>query len=258
MYCNNCNKYDIHIYKNCPEPKTSYGIICLNNKKTKVLMIQRKHSLAYTEFIRGKYDLLDTNYLEKLIDMMTINEQKKITTNNFKMLWNNLWGIKKNKKTNKINRSSFYKSMLKFNILRNGYYHEKKNMYIDIKNLIKKTNGKYNDPEWFFPKGKREDCEEDLECAKREFIEETNIKLNNIEIISNKTISEAYTSINKNNYKTTFYIGKYSGNKTIIKHSNSEIGSVKWIDILEIKNYFRRYEKHKFKILNKFITENII
>ena len=57
-YCNNCGNYG-HIYKNCRHPILSYGIIlyhkCKFTDEIKIVMIERKDSLAYIEFLRGKY-----------------------------------------------------------------------------------------------------------------------------------------------------------------------------------------------------------
>ena len=128
LYCSNCNKYG-HINKDCMEPITSAGIICLNlqkniekyilennietlssdiniynyqrlsnidkikkyKNKIKFLLIQRKHSLNYINFIRGKYDSDNFNELEKIFSLMSNNEIKKISENDLDYLWKNLW-----------------------------------------------------------------------------------------------------------------------------------------------------------------------
>ena len=52
-YCNNCGNYG-HLYKNCRHPILGYGVI-LYNKDLKIIMVERKDSLSYIEFMRGKY-----------------------------------------------------------------------------------------------------------------------------------------------------------------------------------------------------------
>ena len=71
MHCNNCGEKG-HVFKECPNPITSCGIILLNVKclptdhtQVKVLMVQRKHSMAFTEFVRGKYDIENIEYIKK-------------------------------------------------------------------------------------------------------------------------------------------------------------------------------------------------
>ncbi len=58
MICNNCGKTG-HIYRNCPYPKLSCGVILFKkiNNETKVLMVQKKDTFCYIDFLRGKYNL---------------------------------------------------------------------------------------------------------------------------------------------------------------------------------------------------------
>ena len=235
--------------------KTSCGIICYKDKTAELLMVQRKCSYSYTEFVIGKYDILDEHYIKRMIKNMTYNEQQLLLTNNFKKIWNDMWNIKNNKKTKKENRSSFYKAMIKFNILRNGYFNEETKRFINIKNMINRNKIYYKYPEWFFPKGKPDFGETELECAKREFEEETTINLKNIDVDENNKLIEMHKGINDKIYKTIFYIAKYNGNKKIIDFHNSEIGKVEWVTLDKIKDYFRDYETHKLKLLNDIISK---
>ena len=55
QFCNNCGKQG-HLFNHCKIPITSIGIICFNkteNMKNKFLMICRKDSIGYIEFLRG-------------------------------------------------------------------------------------------------------------------------------------------------------------------------------------------------------------
>ena len=45
------------------------------------LMICRKDSLGYVDFIRGKYPVYNTKYIQNIIDEMTIEEKNKLLTN---------------------------------------------------------------------------------------------------------------------------------------------------------------------------------
>ena len=54
-------------------------------------MIQRKDSISYVEFIRGKYSLEKSSYIFRLFSDMTHNEREKIRLNDFKTLWDLLW-----------------------------------------------------------------------------------------------------------------------------------------------------------------------
>ena len=54
-------------------------------------MVQRKHSLGYMEFIRGKYNINDIENIKYLLEQMTPEELQNINNNNFDYLWNMLW-----------------------------------------------------------------------------------------------------------------------------------------------------------------------
>ena len=55
--CNNCQNYG-HLYYNCKRPITSLGVICYRkyNDKIEYLIVQRKDSHGYVDFLRGKYN----------------------------------------------------------------------------------------------------------------------------------------------------------------------------------------------------------
>ena len=74
---------------------TSYGVILfkIENEKTKILMINRKDSLCYIDFIRGKYKGNDLKYIDKLFSRMSNNEIENIKNKTFEELWKTLWNI---------------------------------------------------------------------------------------------------------------------------------------------------------------------
>lgn len=92
-FCNNCGKTG-HNYNQCKMPITSFGLIIYRinkNNKPEVLMIRRKDSLGYVEFVRGKYSLMNPNYIINILNEMTISEREKLKTMTFDQLWNDLW-----------------------------------------------------------------------------------------------------------------------------------------------------------------------
>jgi len=86
IYCGNCGNIG-HVYRKCRFPITSCGVILYKinpeyvENKDKIdrflfLLIQRKDTLGYIEFLRGKYDEHNLGYITKLIETMT--KQKMI------------------------------------------------------------------------------------------------------------------------------------------------------------------------------------
>ena len=63
--CKNCGKRGHHI-RDCISPKCSYGIILYKKKKTQfeLLMIRRRHTLGFVQFIRGRYNYNSIEYIK--------------------------------------------------------------------------------------------------------------------------------------------------------------------------------------------------
>ena len=89
-FCGNCGNLG-HTYKMCHYPITSCGVILFKNNKEKVvniedkyrfLLIQRKDTLGFIEFLRGKYKENDIKYITRLIEMILFYsisfDQKKV------------------------------------------------------------------------------------------------------------------------------------------------------------------------------------
>ncbi len=58
---------------------TSYGLVVyrLNNNKKEYLMVRRKNSFGYIDFIRGKYNLQNIHQIKNMIDEMSLEEKNK-------------------------------------------------------------------------------------------------------------------------------------------------------------------------------------
>jgi len=274
IICNNCGKKG-HVYKFCDEPKISLGIICyrLLNNDIQFLMIQRKDTYSYVEFIRGIYSLNNIDYLKKIIENMTKIEILKIMNYNFDSLWDDFWCIKKidinylicnsssindtykiNKNRKRSNKSKieFDKSKEKFNQLKQ----------LNILNQIINTNSpKWDTPEWGFPKGRRNIKESDENCAIREFKEETNLKENNF-IIRKDIVPfiEIYNGSNNLKYKHIYFIAEisknnekcndiYSNNRNL--NQSIEISDINWFSYNDALNKIRPYHYRKCQILTR-------
>ena len=121
-YCNNCGNYG-HLYKACRHPVLSYGIILFHKDKGnvyRIIMVERKDSISYIEFIRGKYkSIYNYEYLNLLFSRVSEYEKEKLKTNNFVSLWKDLW-IHTDTISNRIKRE-YSKSHESFNQLQVRY-----------------------------------------------------------------------------------------------------------------------------------------
>ena len=253
--CRNCG-LNGHIYKNCPHPIISFGIICykIENGEIKYLMIQRKDSLSFMEFVRGKYEINNLEYIKKLLINMTITERNMILTAKFEDIWNYVWH-QPDMMCNKNNRE-FINSKIKFSILNDNNF---------LRNYITSIKSVYNEQEWGFPKGRRKMRENDMDCAIREFYEETRIKREDLEV--NATIipfEEIFFGTNGIMYKHLYYVAKCNNSDVCIKVDNDcleqmrEIRAIKWYNYTDVISHIKIYNTERielFKFANKKISE---
>jgi hypothetical protein len=76
-------------------PIISIGVIAFRFDNTindfQFLMIRRKDTLGFMDFMRGKYSIYNKEYIINLLKEMTIEEKERLITNSFDTIWNDLW-----------------------------------------------------------------------------------------------------------------------------------------------------------------------
>ena len=240
LFCNNCGKQG-HLYHRCKKPISSIGIIAFRNSKKglEYLMICRKDSLGYVDFMRGKYPKFNESYIQNIINEMTIQEKNKLLNNNFEQLWEELWGTFPGPKY----RGEEKKSSEKFQTIKER----------NLKELITKSKTNWKTPEWGFPKGRRNYQENDLNCALREFQEETGYSKKQLNIINNLIpIEEIFLGSNMKSYKHKYFLAFINKDtKPINNFQQSEVSEVKWLILKDCLNIIRPYNYEKKKILNR-------
>jgi ADP-ribose pyrophosphatase YjhB (NUDIX family) len=235
-------------------PIVSWGIICYkklkNDNDISYLMIQRKDTIGFSDFIRGKYTTNNKfGTMKYLIEEMTEKERKQIQNLNFKSLWSNLW----------VNHNS--------KMYKNNSVPEQKFNSLDIKELFDDcyhSKQKWSFQEIEFPKGRRKHKETGIQCAIREFQEETGIQIKNISISKKRVFIEEYKSSNGLLYRHIYYLAQ-TNLETIPKVDEKNIiqsGEVKNLFFLSYKtamNAIRSYSVEKRNLLfriNKFLQTN--
>ena len=260
--CGNCG-CEGHSYRRCLSPIISLGIILfkIENNIIKYLLIQRKDTLGFVEFMRGKYNLENIDYIKELFKIMTNHEREKILNREFDDLWNELWMNFNSKKFH----NEYSSSKDKFYKLKNGFNVQNTNYNVNLLNSI--VPKIYNETEWGFPKGRRNLRESDIDCARREFQEESGYKENNYQIIDeNLKFDEIFSGTNNIRYQHTYYLAKSLKDINLVINKNdfnqcSEIKKIKWFSFEEAYENIREYNKEKKKVLNKvndYIKKNIL
>jgi 8-oxo-dGTP pyrophosphatase MutT (NUDIX family) len=223
-------------------------------------MVQRKDTLCYTEFVRGKYDIKNIKYISKLLANMTKYEQDNIRVNDFDALWDSMWV----NNTNNM-RKEYNNSISKFKTLHSGYKIKSNNDVIDVSLDMLITNDCLKETEWEFPKGRRKINEKDVVCALREFEEESAIKSSLLLVDDySKQYEEVFIGKNKLRYRNIFYLASYTKNNIhdifydkLNSDQIKEIKDVKWFEYDTVcEKIFNKVEKLElFKRINSQIIK---
>jgi 8-oxo-dGTP pyrophosphatase MutT (NUDIX family) len=254
VYCNNCGK-DGHVFSQCKIPITSFGIILfrLNKGTPEYLMIRRKDTLGYIDFLRGKYLVHNKYYIMNMIKQMTTEEKEHLRVKTFDQLWLNIWG-KESSETSLCNQYKMEEinSKEKFETLKRGVYDG--NRFFSLASMIDECEKyKWTEPEWGFPKGRRNYKEKDYDCALREFKEETGYNTGVLMNFQNIfPFEEIFMGSNYKCYKHKYYLTyidythslNYDGN-----FQKSEVSKLEWKTIDECLKSIRDYNLEKKRLL---------
>jgi 8-oxo-dGTP pyrophosphatase MutT (NUDIX family) len=255
IFCNNCSKTG-HSFNQCKHPITSVGLIVYKkiNNDFFYLMIRRKDSIGYVEFMRGKYNIYNKLYLQNIISEMTIVEKNKILNNEFETLWKELWGDNlgiQYRSEEKIAREKFDSIKLGINSGSNEYR---------FKSIIDESLTHWTETEWGFPKGRHNNQEKDLLCAMREFEEETGYSRNSLKLIQNLIpFEEIFTGSNYKSYKHKYYVAYMENRNEILpSYQQAEVSKLEWKSYEDALNSIRPYNLEKKDVLmrvNKLLRE---
>lgn len=234
-----------HSYKHSNQKKfiESFGILLFTTngsnleQNIKYLLVQRRDSYEYMDFVTGTYT--NSNDIQKLFSMMSKEEKRILLNYDFEDIWEDLF----------LDKTSFYyrecrdKSRTKFLEIKDR-----------IPEFIANCSNDFNEPSWGFPKGKKDSKEDPLQCALREFYEESGIDPKEINIKSNKYVTEHYIGNNGKKYSTHYYIGEIKNETDIVfketefirkKTISEEIGNMGWFSIQEAKNKLTLLQRQK-------------
>lgn len=276
--CNNCGKSG-HVFHQCKMPIMSIGIILFRvvpiqkilpppgfdisnelilntntnelNNRIEYLIIRRKETLGYIDFMRGKYSIQNKDYIMNMLKQMTNEEKELLRCKDFDLLWKKIWGQSANNsqyKSEEINSREKYYTLINGVKLHNDYY--------NLDDLIDYSSAYqlWEEPEWGFPKGRRNNQENDFDCAVREFSEETGYSSDKLVFLQNVLpYEEIFTGSNYKSYKHKYFLMymNYDDSLNIGQYQTSEVSMIAWKTFEECIQYFRPYNLEKIRILNK-------
>lgn len=256
--------------------KTSYGIaLCRyniqKNKQIEILMIKKRYTYHYFSFVFGHYKKYNNKHLQYLFNNMTFGEKVDILSMKFSNMWYRLWICDPEKNYNIYNMYEKNKNSA-YDMKNLKCYFRKKSKFENIflrdggKRLKRLINNSSNSvTPWEIPKGSANENENDLDCARREFEEETCIYADKYTILWNvKPIINTHKDDNII-YRSVYYIAYLHNNtewEPKVKFETSsqltEVEQVQWVTLNEIKflnlniSSKKRLENMYKKIIHKF------
>ena len=258
--CNNCGKQG-HSFHQCKLPITSYGVIAFRASTSGIqyLMLRRKDSFGFIDFVRGKYSPYNISQIQDIINEMSIDEKNRILEESFESLWQNMWGdITANQ-----HKAEEFASMKKMEIIKEGVYINGE--FVNLEELVKKSTTNWVETEWEFPKGRRNYKEKDLDCALREFKEETGLNSTKLNIVENiLPFEETFIGTNHKSYKHKYFLA-YFNDSTDLNNNDilngfqvTEVSKLEWKTITECLESIRPYSLEKKNLIlniNKVLEE---
>ena len=190
--------------------------------------------------LRGKYNIHNNFHIKNILNEITHTEKQNIINFNYKQLWIKLWDITDSDEISKINSNK--------NNNETKFEHLKKNP------IFINHNTKYSEPEWGFPKGRRNLKESDINCAIREFNEETGFSQDVIKIFENiYTLEENFTGSNLKSYKHKYFIAfiDFKDSHNIHNFQKSEIGNMRCMSYNETISSIRDYNYEKIDLVKR-------
>jgi len=244
--------------------RVSYGII-LTRKNTdtgrlEAVLVRGRYSYEYGEFVHGRYSRKNSKTVTALLDAMSINERLDIYSLDFGQMWYRIWLTTKHPELYNRKCAKFQSAWMRVDsgkVLRELIQES----CTDPRAQQQRNGG----VRWEFPRGRRKSSQEpDINCAVREFLEESGIEKRDYQILPNfqRKVSFVHMGVR---YVTLYYaaiarrfIQPCVDLRTL--DQVAEVSEVRWMDIEQIRiidtpsgrlestvtpvfNYIRRYMK---------------
>lgn len=208
---------------------TSYGIILFDRlgSDLRVLLCNRRDTYRYIMLLNGIWS--NEHHIRELIQSMTQEERDRIVKYSFDELWDDLY----------VDHS-----------LRVYVNRRPRNKYLDKEKFIKSEAASLSPQEchtpmkmWEFSKGKKENNETNMECARREFEEETRLDSRLLRFVNAAPVGIQFTGTDRRQYEVFYYVAELMAPVAIpdpltlpsdrIRTSahSGEVAEVQWVSV---------------------------
>ena len=125
---------------------------------------------------------------------------------------------------------------------------------------MENSHTQWMETEWEFPKGRRNFQEKDIDCALREFEEETGLAKKDITIIENlMPFEEIFLGSNHKSYKHKYFLAYTDKTDDILQnYQKTEVSKLEWKTLDECLESIRPYHLEKKQLIiniNKVLQE---
>ncbi len=208
--------------------RRSMGIACcrFNNGRPEILLICKRFTYSFNMFVHGRYNSEDNSALITLLSGMTVDEKHDLLSLNFVLIWYRVWLNSPQKTFNYLTAKNKFENTF---VADNG---------ARLRKLIAKSH--HSDKIWEIPKGRKKNkLEPDINCAIREFQEETGIARKNYKIFPSAT--RTYSHVDSGTrYINTYFIAFMRNHiepkiNFALQDQVDEIGDIRWMNLEDIK-----------------------
>lgn len=216
--------------------KTSCGIICIRFNKNcyEALMVKKRATYSYIRFVNGRYNTKNLKIIRDLFCDMTVEEKQTILSYKFSYIFYAAYGAVTDRE--KLGYSRAKEKFKKLSLER-------------IQLLMENTPSVR--PLWEFPKGRIVTGEEDIECAKREFEEET--KLTEYRLITDQPFVHEFEDCGVKYKYIYYYAVSDSPTRNFSIKSCPEITDLQWVSLHNAKLLVQPATTHLlFRVIHSF------
>lgn len=186
------------------KPTESFGIIAMRPSPSgwKYLLVCRRDSVGMCDILFGN-ETITKRYLRRVCSQITQREVECILHHPIERILKHVFGLARQYTTCKEKRRLQWRKQMirrRINIIRQNR---------DLRDIVDSVQSQWKDPGWGFPKGRLlYPSEDEMECALREFEEETGIGRSELRINKDPSVRfvEEYVGSNNVTYRHNYFI----------------------------------------------------